>query len=359
VAWRIAAAAVLFCVVEFAVFRSGFYANYLNGGSTAGQLMVNLRLEQNRKLIGPNQVLAVGDSRMAVWIRVTDRLKPETGYTLANIATFGTDPRCWYYMFREVDPDRRRYAAVLVPVDDLDDEDWGDLSEEEVDTHYLVPLLRLSDTYDFVRSFRSSKLRLLALRTVLLKGLSYNRDFQDLLETYKHRLAELKWAREELAHTRYVYLGPSKTMDGLQVDWAAHKITQYPPGSTEAEKRGLDSELVRPVGIYTGDREVYRRLWLGRIIDYYRGSRTRVIFLRIPRGPAVRPYPTNAKSSVIREFAARGQAILLNEHIFEDMERPPYFWDGVHMNEAGSERFSELLARAVGAALGHPRDAGL
>ncbi len=358
VAWRIAAAIVLFCVVESAVFRSGFYSNFLSPESTAGQLVTFLRLEQDRKLTGPNQVLAVGDSRMGVWTRVTDRLVPETGYTLAAISTPGTDPRCWYYMLREVDPDRRRYAAVLVPVNDLEDEDWGDFSQAEVDVHYLVPLLRVSDAYDFTRSFPKFRQRRLALQGIFLKGLSYNRDFQDLLENYTSRMKELKWIRKELAHARYIYVGPTKTMAGLQVDWAAHKVTQYPPGTTEGERVNIDRELVRPVGTYTGKCEAYRRLWFGRIIDYYHGTRTRVIVLRLPRGPVVRPYPTNAKSSVVRELSARGQAILLNEHTFEELEQPAFFMDAVHMNELGCERFAELLARAVGAALGHPRQAG-
>jgi hypothetical protein len=214
------------------------------------------------------------------------------------------------------------------------------------------------DTYDFVRSFPTFKLRRLALRAIFLKGLTYNLDFQDLLDNYTHRMAELKWIREYMLQARYTYLGPTKTVDGLQVDWAAHKITRYPPGATETERFNLDAELVRPVGVYTGQREAYRRLWFGRIIDYYRGTRTRVIFLRLPRGPVVRPYPTNARSSVVREFAARGQAILLDEHSFDQMEQPAFFMDPVHFNEAGGERFAELLSRAVGAALGHPRKAG-
>ncbi|MGD0578434.1 MAG: hypothetical protein ABSC08_05845, partial [Bryobacteraceae bacterium] len=202
VALRIAAAVLLFCVVESAVFHSGFYTNYLNARSTAGSLAMNIRLEQNRKLTGPNEVLTVGDSRMGLWTRVTDRLVPETGYALASIATPGTHPRCWYYMLRELDPDRRRYAAVLVPVNELEDEDWGDLSREEVDVHYLVPLLRVSDAYDFVRSLPTFKLRRLALRTVFLKGLTYNQDFQDLLDKYTPRMAELKWIRENMAQVR-------------------------------------------------------------------------------------------------------------------------------------------------------------
>jgi hypothetical protein len=349
---------VLFCVVEAAVFHTRFYANHLKPDSTAGALLTTLTLEENRKLDGPNQVLAVGDSRMGILTRVTDRLAPDTGYTLANIATSGAYPRCWYYMLREVDPDRNRYAAVVIPVPELEDDDWGDYSSAEADLHYLAPLLRVGDAYDFTRSFPTSRLRWRALRAIFLKGLSYNLDFQDFLATYESRTKALRWAREELGKTRYNYHGPTTSVAGLQVDWAARKITQYPPDSTDSERHELASQLLRPTAIYTGDRAIYRRLWFGRIINYYRGSRTRVIFLRMPRGPVVRPYPFSSKSSVVRELAARGQVILLDEHTFDDLERPEFFMDHMHMNEPGCERFSELLARAVGAALRLPRRAG-
>src|ERR1039458_9994898 len=134
-----------------------------------------------------------------------------------------------------------------------------------------------------------------------------------------------------MLQARYTYLGPTKTVDGLQVDWAAHKITRYPPGATETERFNLDAELVRPVGVYTGQREAYRRLAFGRILDYYRGTPPRVLFLRLrrrrgasrgsgfggspsyyggprprflfllsPRVPVGPPFPPNAGSRVVR-----------------------------------------------------------
>jgi hypothetical protein len=344
--------------VEAAAFHTRFYANYLKPDSTAGSLLTILRLEENRKLAGPNQVLALGDSRMGLRPRVTDKLVSETGYTLANMANPGTLPRDWFYMLREVDPDRNRYSAVLVPVPELEDDDWGDYSAADVDLHYLVPLIRVRDAYDFPRSFPTWGLRWGALRTIFLKGLSYNLDFQELLENYSERARALKWTREELGKTLYAYKGPTTSVTGLQVDWAAHKIAQYPPGATESERQRLAMHLLRPVAVYTGQRAIYRRLWFGRTIDYYRGSRTRVIFLRMPRGPVVRPYPFSTKSSVVREFVAQGQAILLNDDTFDELERPEFFIDHMHLNARGCERFSEMLARAVYTALGSPRRAG-
>ncbi len=119
--------------MEAIVFRSNLYPSLLQPESTTGQLQVNLQLEKTRKSSRGNQVLAVGDSRMGIFPRISDQLAPETGYALQNIGTPGTNPRCWYYMLREVDPDRNRYSAVLVPVNELEDDDWGDFSASEVD----------------------------------------------------------------------------------------------------------------------------------------------------------------------------------------------------------------------------------
>lgn len=351
---RVAGVAILFCTVEAIGFHSNYYPSLLKPESTTGQLQVNLQLEKSRKMVGRNQVLAVGDSRMGLLPHVTDRLALETGYTLANIATPGTDARCWYYMFRDVDPDRNRYAAVLIQVNELEDDDWGDLSSAEVDQHYLVPLLRVSDAYDFTRSFPTWKLRWRALRTIFLKGLTYSLDFQDMLAGYSARSKGLRWVREEMRRARYNYEGPKDDVTGLQVDWAAHKITEYPPGATAGQRHEFDQTIMRPVANYTGARAVYRRLWFGRIIDYYRGSRTRVVFLRIPRGPVVRPYPFSTKSSTVRQFVARGQALLMDEHSFDELERPEMFMDPVHLNGLGCARFSEVMSRAVRTVLGPP-----
>ena len=35
----------------------------------------------------------------------------------------GTDVRAWYYMLRDLDPTARRYRAIVLGVDDYDDED--------------------------------------------------------------------------------------------------------------------------------------------------------------------------------------------------------------------------------------------
>jgi hypothetical protein len=355
---RIVLALAIFCLFEGLIFHSSFYANLLKPDSAAGSLITTLRLEQRRPIHDRNQVLGIGDSRMPLWPRLTDALRDETGYTFASIATPGTYPRDWYYMLREVDPDRSRYAAVLIPMYEYEDDDWGDHSAEEVDIHYLAPLLRLSDLFEFSMSYPTWKLRKRAMRSILLKGLTYKQDFRDFLEHQDARLSELKWARENLAQARYDYPGVERSDAGLEVDWAARKIAHYPPDRTPAERAEFNTILLRPVGPYTGQRAAYRRLWFGRIVNYYRGTRTRLIFFRVPRGPFVRPYRTNARTSAVREIAARGEATLLDEDLLDELERPEFFMDAVHLNRAGCERFNPILARAVARVLGPPSGEG-
>jgi hypothetical protein len=351
---RVVLAVAIFCLFEAWIFHSSFYADLLKPGSAAGSVRTTLQVEQHRQVRDRNQVLGVGDSRMPLWPRLTDGLRGETGYTFANIATPGTYPRDWYYMLREVDPDRNRYSAILIPMYEYEDDDWGDQSGEEVDIHYLAPLLRLSDMFEFSMSFPTWKLRKRAMRAILLRGLTYKQDFRDLLEHQDERMRELKWTRENLAQARYDYRGPERNDVGLKVDWAAQKITNYPPGRTPAERAEFDMILLRPVGPNTGQRAAYRRLWFGRIAHYYSGTRTRLVFFRVPRGPFVRPYPTNATTSVVREMAARGDAILLDQDLLDELEHPEFFMDAVHLNAAGCERFNPILARAAARVLGPP-----
>ena len=83
-------------------------------------------------------------------------------------------------------------------------------------------------------------------------------------------------------------------------------------------------------------------------MDYYRGTATRVIFVRLPRGPIPRPdYLVRKKSSSIREIASRRGVFLVNEHAFDELETPALFKDAFHLNDAGCTRLSVMMSREV------------
>jgi len=150
--------------------------------------------------------------------------------------------------------------------------------------------------------------------------------------------------REESARAIYNYVYNNRSLRGLRVDYATRTI-HYPEGQTEAEREVISGSLLRGTAPHTGKRAAYRRRWFGKMVDYYRGSRTKLMVLRAPRGPVVRPdLAVDEPDSSIRELARRGGILLMNEKVFDELERPEMYMDGVHLNRPGSLRFTILMA---------------
>jgi hypothetical protein len=344
---RLLCAAVVFFAAEGAVFRTGLYTRVLDPDSSVGLLVNLIEDEKRRSTTGPNDVLAIGHSRMGFRPREANALENETGLYFAEIIMPGSTPRCWHYMLRAVDPDARRYAAVLIGVDDYDDEDYEDLSAREMDIRYLAPLLGWGDVVSFTASYPDWPLRWLAFRAAVFKGYAYRADLQDFLVNHKRRMKRVEWTRRESAGFRYHHPWGQEDVSGLSVDWKTGTI-QYPPQASQQQKEIIRNVLLRETVEQTGQRGRYLREWYGRIAAYYRGSRTRVIFLRLPRGPVVRPRMFTPKSAVARELARENASVLLlPEHAFDAFEEPVNFGDPMHLNGRGAAEFSRMAAREV------------
>jgi hypothetical protein len=327
------------------VFRTGLYSRLLEPDSSAGLLQSILDDEKRRVVASPNEVLAIGDSRMGFRARAANEIEAQTGYHFATIAMPGSTPRVWYYMLREVDPTARRYAAILIGVNEYDDEDYEDLSNRETDIRYVTPLLRWTDVFPFVASYPEWRTRWEAGLAAVFKGYAYRADLQDFLVNHKFRMKKIEGARRVGAALRYNQAWGSSDLTGLSVDWKTMTI-HFPEGSTDAQKRLLTGVLMRGTTDQTGLRGKYLRQWYGRIVERYRGSRTKIVFLRLPRGPVVRPNLVASKTAVARELAASNpQVRLLGEHAFDSLEQPHYFGDPLHLNDPGSQEFSRMAAR--------------
>jgi hypothetical protein len=344
-----------FAALEAAIFRSGFYASILNPESSAGRLETILNNELTRPRDGPGQVLGIGDSRMALVPRLANELRAETGYEFASIAVPGTSPRVWYYMLREVDPRADRYSAVVIGLNSYDDmEVWEERSNRYADTRYLIARLGLSDLWEYAGSFPNAH-RWEAARSVLLKGSAFSADFQDFLLRPAFRLRFAEDSRRNSRQWIDQYVAPSTTMEGVWVDWTARTLT-VPPDRTAAQKRAYEITLLDPRPPESGRESAYLHRWLGRIYGHYRGSRTRLVFLRLPRGPVVRPdLPPRNEGSSVRRLASRPEVALLDEHLFDSLERPELFQDELHLNHPGLTRFSPTLAREIRKLLGPSR----
>jgi hypothetical protein len=342
---------VIFGAIENLIFRTSFYSRVLDPDSSTGYFELILWNELHRKLDSVPQVLAVGDSRMAAFqARIAN--ERNTGLRFASVVVPATTPRCWYYLLRDVDPTARRYAAVLIPLPDYDDEDRDeDFADRLHDLTFLVVRIRLADIFDFAGSYPSLDHKWQAFRGSLLKGMVFKRDFQACLPKPAARLAKVDYYHRSSAEWIYGYSGDQRTLRGLSVDWAARKI-HFPDGIDAARREQLQKVLLEPPAPRTGREAEYRRLWLGRIVEHYRGSGARLIFLRLPRSPAPRPDAIQPNpNSVVRRLAADGSAVTLDEHAFDALERPELFADALHLNSEGAARFSAMLAAEVRARL--------
>jgi hypothetical protein len=348
-------AILCFAALEGILFHTGLYSSVIEPESTTGDMEVQLRNEIRRPKLNRNQVLAVGHSRMALLPRLVNPYPPGTGYTFATIGLGGTTPRIWYYALRAVDPTARTYAAIVIPTDDFNEPDTYDYqSEREADLHYMIARLELRDLWDFPWSYQSKRLQWLAFRGILLKGFVYKRDFVEFLAHPLLRIAKVRYVASDSAGWYYGYGGVDENLTGLRIDWR-HKTMQFPDRVPEEKRKQIEDELFPTLPPDQGRETAYLRYWYVKIIDYYRGSGTRLIFMRVPRAPTSPPDPAPKPNSAIRQIASEPGVIVLDEHLFDQLEHPDLFWDGWHLNRQGMEAFSHVLATEVRRVLGPPK----
>jgi hypothetical protein len=289
-------------------------------------------------------VATFGNSRFAWSPKVIDHRPGTHKYALRNGGVAGSDARAWYYMIRDLDPTARRYRALVFGVDDYDDEDGYFNPNDDIRAlHYVIARLRLTDVFEFARSFDSRDLQIAALRGGLLKGIVLQNDLQAFLANPRKRLAYVHQCDRDWNTWVYDFQETTDNMVGLGIDWKTLQVT-FPPGANDDQRATVNAFLAHDSAPQIGRWAKFQRTWYGRIIDRYRGSPTKIVFLRLARGPVPRPDNlTHKLSSTIREMGKRPNVILVDEHAFDSLERPELFRDGMHLNREGIRRFSYML----------------
>ena len=344
----LAAFAILFGL-DALLFRTSLYPSILEPGSSAGQFELTFRRElRAQALNGDNLIVTLGNSRFAYLPRLANELTSQSGYVFRSAGSAGSDPRSWYYMLRDLDPSANRYRAVVFGVDDYDDEDTYEDHDDDIRAlHYAIARLRLIDVVDFAASFPSWAHRWEAFRGGLLKGFVLQRDIQAFLSHPKKRLEDVEINDRGFEDWTYNYNEDPRSLAGLRIDFVSWKVS-FPAGADQVQRDTVNATLMRPAAPQTGRFANFQRRWFGRMLDRYRGSRTKIVFVRLPRGPVVRPDTlAPRKSASIRELARRPNVALCDEHAFDSLERPELFKDAVHLNREGCARFSAMLVAEV------------
>ncbi|SPE42791.1 conserved exported hypothetical protein [Candidatus Sulfopaludibacter sp. SbA3] len=351
IVWTLATL-LAFLAVEALIFRTGWYNRWLEPHSSAGQVEGYLWWLAHRPAGSIPEVVVLGDSRIGHGLSAC-LADAAAGHHLHfwNLGINGTLPRDWYYMLRDADPDHRRFAAVVLALDQYSDEDYVDVyADRIVDLNFLIGRLRVTDCWEFASSMRSPENRRRALLGCLLKGVALGRDVRELLASWSDRLARATAWREHGLSDLNAFPGIGRDLRGLQADWERRVIT-FPPGIDDAARATIQATVMPSWPPYTGETTRYRQRWLPKIFDLYRNSPTRVILLELPRAPLPKPESVTP-SYFLNAALPRDGVIALDRTTFRDLERPEFFFDGLHLNRAGRAIFSERLGRNVAALAG-------
>jgi len=338
---------LVFLIAEALLFRTGWYLRYVEPASSAGQVAGHLAWLARKPADSLPEVLVLGDSRIGHAFSAPAATAASYGKLhFWNLGIPGTLPRDWYYMLRDADPDHRRFAAVILALDQYSDEDYVDVyADRIVDLNLVIGDLRIADCWDFAASMKSRDNRTHALMGCLLKGIVLRRDVRDLLATWPDRFARARaWRVHGLADVD-AFTGIDRDLRGLHADWEHHTIA-FPPGLDDTTRATIQATVMPNWPPYTGETTRYRRRWLPRIFDLYRGSPTRVILIELPRAPL--PKPESATPPIaLQTLLPRDGVIALDSATFRDLERPQFFFDGLHLNRTGRAIFSTRLGQTV------------
>jgi len=140
-------------LLDAAIFRTGIYMRWVEADSSTGLTEYRFRAERDRQRQAGNLVLTFGDSRMAYLPRVANQYTSKSGYVFRHAGTAGSSARDWYYLMRDLDPRANRYQAIVIGLDDLEDEDsLVSRQDDPRSLHYNIGRLALTDLWDFAIS---------------------------------------------------------------------------------------------------------------------------------------------------------------------------------------------------------------
>jgi hypothetical protein len=342
-------------LVGAVLFRSGFYYHYVaSPDSTAGEAERALRFIDQRYVPGARNVLVLGDSRTEEGFssRLANQAAPGINFIEAGMA--GTTPRVWYYLLRKVDPAGERFdAVVLLRIVDANDPDRERLADRSLDLAYLPPLVTPADALDIPRSFAQASTRAQAWRTVLLPMRAARADLDGLADSPHKRLREVRANLRAYVESRYAYTGHAESLAAVTLD----PVTLHPDPARDVPSN-LVSYLEQLRDTRTSPRSpdprnlAYYRDWLGRIDALYRPMRRPVLLVALPRGPFHLEHGPPPQPALAAVGLTPGDGVtLLAPTAVAALERPMFFFDGLHMNRAGRDRYSVLVAHAVAATL--------
>lgn len=315
-----------------------------------------MRYELERPRVrGVDEALVIGDSKIAEGFSAgaADEWIPGAPLRLIPCPAPGISLRGIHYVLARLDPRRDRYRMIVLPLYAYRAFAVQDQFDERLlDVDMLAPILGLADYLDFARSFPDRALTSRALLQGLVGSAYFAADVRDLLAHPQQRRADVAWRTQAGARSEYLYAGRAEDMRGLAFDAATGAI-RHPSRLTAAERAAVDGYYQRLPEAESRAQAMryaaYVHEWAGRIVARYRGTRTTIVFVRMPGGPTPLPRlePPSGAPSLVAELVGQPNVEVVDDAAFAALERPEYYFDMLHLNAAGRTAFSRKLLEVL------------
>jgi hypothetical protein len=337
---------VAYVAVEGFLFHSGWYNKYLEPNSAAGEVEYHQFWVHHMSPPKEPDVLVIGDSRIGEGLSVIDAGAAVGGKVhFTSMGMPGSTARIWYYALRDMEKDRGRFSAIVIALDRYSDVDGEDMQDRREDMNYLAGRLSLRDCWDFAQSFPMRERRRGILTGCVFRGIVFRLDVMEFLSNIHRRLERSKDWRNKGAGYIASYGGKPETMTGISFDPATRTI-HFPPGAKDWQIDSARATLTPDPAPQNGLNTAYRRRWLGAVLNLYKNSQTRIVFLQLPNAPL--PLPDSPiPARFLQSIASRPNLTILPVDTFREFQRPELFADGLHLNQYGRKLFSEKLARTI------------
>jgi hypothetical protein len=350
---RILFGIALFFLLDAAIFRSGLYASILTYDSMQGYGHHVVSSLERRPENALGDILIAGDSRITEGFNAglatrefgSDRVE----FVQGGIP--GASLRAWCYFLEHLDPQARRYRAVVLTLPTYRQRPplMRDSEYPEQDASLLVPVLSTSEFTDFVRRHArlSERGALLWLR-LGVSAVNYRDDFENLLMHPLERVRNYRWRQSIGLRAGDGYEGRPQDMVGLSWDARSGRFT-FPERLSEVQRRTIEDDYLRPdlAGVATED--VASAYWMERIVKRYERGASPLILVRLPSTPVPSAFDEShlPLATGVAKAVGRHNVTVLPELSLADLERPELFFDHRHLNSKGRSRLTESLSRLL------------
>jgi hypothetical protein len=354
VAQTILLSVLCFFVLDNLIFRSGLYARIIKPEAIGGQLLDIVQFNSADQINPVRDVLILGNSKIASAFGTGDfeQLYPNANLRPLMGAVPGSTLKWWYYQLRAQDPNQDRYKAIVIPLEGYKIPPRSvDQENQYSDAQMLAPIISLRDWPGFLSSFTDPAVRARARLLAIFTSHAYSFDLHDLLLRPIQRI----WGRIQRNRMGLNPLQSNRrgTLEELKIDTLTGKPSAYPAGFGAFNKRVTDDHFVGPTPdqakAWTARTAIFESTWIRRIVNDYKDSETRLIFINIPRWPMPLPAlkPIGDAPDMMSMIPAHPNIIVLPEDEFTHLEQPKYFADVMHMNDAGRLLFTRQLGQKL------------